>query len=266
MKNIVLGFCFLFLCFTAECLDKIGTVVALEGGLKAVDSSSNERLLSQNSEIYLGDTLVTDEIAKGEIQFLDGTLVLLIPSSQYTMASYSSNRYKARLVSGGVRISTGLIAKKNPENFELNTPNATIGVRGTVFETRIADGNVYVGSSSGNLAVNNSAGKIDIGSNNQNSFASISSNNTAPQPLSERPPALDLSHFEVPPGGLAFSAGTAQMPAGAGAVAGSSLSTGFAWAPALGGLAIIGAVVSAVVSASTQTTPNYSHTEVSSAH
>lgn len=53
-----------------------------------------------------------------------------------------SPRIVFRLLSGSMRTVTGVIAKQSPENYKLNTPNATIGVRGTEFDA------VYVNAAS----------------------------------------------------------------------------------------------------------------------
>ena len=37
------------------------------------------------------------------------------------------------LVSGGLRVITGAMAKSNPENYKVRTPVALMGVRGTEF-------------------------------------------------------------------------------------------------------------------------------------
>lgn len=246
MRNFGLSLFFVFLSAAGECLTPIGNVVAVDGLLKALDTQQIERTLRTNSEIFVGDTLITDSAARGQIKFTDGTSLLLIPDSQYSVDTYhmEENRFFSKLSQGGVQISTGLIAKKVPENFELKTANATIGVRGTVFESRLSQGNLYVGSSSGNLSVTNQGGTLSIGSDNPTQFASVSSANTAPQALAERPAALSLFYFTPPVGAAAATAKVSGLSA---------------LAPGIGGLAIIGTVVGVVVWAATQTPSTFSH-------
>src|SRR5260221_14189008 len=115
MKNFLCLICFMTLTVAGVCSDKIGTVVATQGGLKAVGADQNERMLAKGSPVFLGDTLITDDTAKGQIRFTDGTVILLIPGSQYSVDSYSAtrtlgkNQYVAKLSQGGVRVSTGFI-------------------------------------------------------------------------------------------------------------------------------------------------------------
>src|SRR3989344_3472738 len=159
---------FLSLLATVEGLDTIGRVVAVEGELTAVNQNT-KRNLSLNSDVYLGDLLLTGESSTGQVQFTDGMLILLIPGSAYSVDTYSKslisskNRFIAKLREGGVRVTTGLIAQKNPENFELNTPNATIGVRGTVFEARVFNGAVFASCSTGVIVLTNQGGTLLLG-------------------------------------------------------------------------------------------------------
>jgi hypothetical protein len=225
--------------------EKVGEVVSLEGMVTAFDASQAERALSKRSALFLGDTIVTGAEAKGEVKFTDGTHLLLIPGSSFSVDSYGveASRFFSRLTRGGARILTGAIAKRTPENFRLDTPNATIGVRGTQFESNLVNGNLYVGSSSGQVNVSNQAGSLSIGGKMPNGFASVPSPGSAPVPLEERPAALDLSLFSPPGSGA---------PLAAGAAAGQGAASSFAWGPALGAVVAIGAVVSTVAVTTTQ--------------
>ncbi len=239
--------CLLALILTTicECAETVGTVTAVEGSLKATSRDHGGRTLSQNSEIYLGDLLITNATSKGEIEFTDGTVLLLIPNSQYSIDAYNTglddNKFWAKLKRGGVRLSTGMIAKKNPENFQLNTPNATIGVRGTTFVARMLDGNLYAGSSSGDITLSNNGGSLSL---SENQYGMSTSSLSAPKALSSMPDALNPSNFTPPSGGMPPS-----LP----------ISKGFAWGPAIGATVVICTVVGIVVTAATQTQPTFSH-------
>jgi len=253
MKQIFQSVCLVLLAISGQCLDKIGNVMNAEGGLKAVGADQNERSLTNNSEIFVGDTLITDQNARGKVKFSDGTTVMLIPGTEYHVSDYSNgdtkNSYFASLLQGGIEIATGLIAKKNPENFVVGTPNATIGVRGTVFGARVYNGDVFVGASSGKINVKNNAGNLDLGSGSKNQYAKVSSMNSAPEGLASKPAALD------------FSAGsTSASSPGVAAVNGGMMSTNhFAWGIGLGAVVVIGTVVGVTVAAATQSQASFAH-------
>ncbi|MBX7067351.1 MAG: FecR family protein [Parachlamydiales bacterium] len=247
MKKIFL----LLLPVVCWCAEPIGTVIAVTGDVKAIDSKKNSRILAVQSGVFVGDTLITDEVAKGQIQFNDGTLLLLIPGSQLDLNSYGNSRFSSTLAQGGIRVSTGLIAKKNPENFEINTANATIGVRGTIFETRLYLGSLLVGSSQGGVVVKNQGGTLDIATDQ---FAEAPAKNVPPHTLDSRPAPLDLAVFEPPSnGGVPF------QPTGAGAVAGKMASGGFPWGTAIGSVAVMAAALGVVGAAASQNPTTSAH-------
>lgn len=255
MKTVL----FLLLVLVGHCYDKIGHVTDLEGTLTAVNIDQNERALSKSSDVYAGDTLQTGPSSRGEIKFSDGTILLLIPASSFSVDTYVSgmrkNQFTSKLYEGGMRVSTGLIAKRNPENFQIGTPNATIGVRGTVLEARMVNGELFVGSSSGRVSVANSAGEVQIGTNMPTDFASVASEGSAPQALSGRPSALNPSNFQSP----ASTAGAAAVEASTLSSQGSS--QGFAWGIGVGGLVVIGTVagITAAAASSSPSTFSFAH-------
>ncbi len=242
--KIVCCLLLLILALNGNCAEKVGQVTALEGLLTTVGADQVARTLQVDSGVYVGDLLMTHEAAKGEITFTDGTKVLLIPHSQYSVDDYHAgsgiNRYAARLRRGGIQISTGMIAKKNPENFQLGTPNATIGVRGTTFVARMFNGELFAGSSAGTINLTNTGGTLSI---KPNQFGVASSMNTLPQSLAKMPDALNPSNFLSP--GLGLPAST---------------KASFAWGPAIGSVAVIGVIVGVVAAVASQKASSYSGT------
>ena len=59
----------------------------------------------------------------------DSTLII----EQYLYAGGEDDEATLNLVSGGLRVITGAMAKSNPENYKVKTPVALMGVRGTEF-------------------------------------------------------------------------------------------------------------------------------------
>ena len=67
------------------------------------------------------------------LQFLDGAKVTVKPNSEIVIEDYVYNgnaddRATLSLVSGGLRVITGAMAKNNPENYKVKTPVALMGV------------------------------------------------------------------------------------------------------------------------------------------
>ncbi len=95
--------------------------------------------LRAGEPIRSGDRVYTGEDGNIELLFTDGAVVLVRPRSEFAVEGY---RYDAQgerslfaLARGAVRTVTGAIGKRNHDDFRLRTPTATIGIRGTEFET-----------------------------------------------------------------------------------------------------------------------------------
>ena len=131
----------------------VGRVVWIKGNLKAIMENKEERTLQNKSIIYLHDTLVTDASSKAQVGFTDQTMMTFrenttfkIDKYQYNPGSKSSGAKSAMsLVEGGFRTITGAISKNAPNNYEVNTPVATIGVRGTEYQTYHQGETTYIG-------------------------------------------------------------------------------------------------------------------------
>jgi len=249
--NFMRRFIYLFLSLSALCsgAEKIGKVTDVQGNLVAQNIEMGQRELKMGEAVYLGDTLISDDTARAQIDFTDKTTLLLIPNSSFTISDYSTSgtrRFLAKLQQGGIRVSTGLIAKKKPENFEIETPDATIGVRGTTFLARIYENDLFAGSLRGKISLRNQAGRLEIG---PNQYGKAVSKNMAPESLSARPDALDPSNFTM----------SGPKNPGVAAMSGQMVASRFGWGPAVGALAIVGNVVGVVAASASQSQPSFSH-------
>jgi hypothetical protein len=127
-------------CTLALAAQVAGTVVQLSGPLMARKASGAVKILSLKSEVESGDTLVTEKNTYALVRFIDNSEITLKPSTTMKIDSYAFDNAKPdqdsanfSLVKGGLRSVTGLLGKRNKEKFELKTPSATIGIRGTTF-------------------------------------------------------------------------------------------------------------------------------------
>jgi len=136
-----------WLALTLSCLASLGwaaqaagTVVQLSGPLLVKKADGAVRVLSARSEVESGDTLVTERNAYALLRFADHSEITLKPSTTFIVENFSydadhpdGDTASFKLVKGGVRSVTGLLGKRNREKFEMKTPGATIGIRGTTF-------------------------------------------------------------------------------------------------------------------------------------
>lgn len=117
-----------------------GTVIQLSGPLMARKADGTAKILSIKSEVENGDTLVTEKNTYALVRFIDNSEITLRPSSTLTIENFSfdsgkqeADRAQFNLVKGGLRSVSGLLGKRSKEKFEMKTPAATIGIRGTLF-------------------------------------------------------------------------------------------------------------------------------------
>jgi hypothetical protein len=117
--------------------DSSGMVVASRGEVLAL-ANGGSRELKQGDFIYQNDEIITSARSFAVLQFVDGAKVTVRPDStliieQYLYAGNENDEATLNLVSGGLRVITGAMAKSNPENYKVRTPVALMGVRGTEF-------------------------------------------------------------------------------------------------------------------------------------
>jgi hypothetical protein len=124
----------------AHAADVVGTVANLSGPLLDKKADGSVKVLSQKSSVEQGDTLVSEKNTYARIRFIDNSEITLRPGTQLKVENFSYQADKPEkdsavfsLVKGGLRSVTGLLGKRNHERFGLNTPTATIGIRGTIF-------------------------------------------------------------------------------------------------------------------------------------
>ena len=117
--------------------DSVGMVVVSRGTVTAV-TDSDERALKQGDDFYLKEQIRTAGKSFAVLQFVDGAKVTVRPDTELVVEEYAYNSgaedsATLNLISGGLRIITGAVAKSNPENYKIKTPTALMGVRGTEF-------------------------------------------------------------------------------------------------------------------------------------
>jgi len=117
----------------------VGEITHLSGAVVA-RRADGSRLLSVKSEVREGDLLVTADNTYARVKFSDGAEVVLRPNSQLKIDAYAYDEKQPgrdnvaiSLIKGGLRSITGLLARRNPANFRVATPTATVGIRGTNF-------------------------------------------------------------------------------------------------------------------------------------
>lgn len=124
-----------------------GRVVFATGNPVATDAAGAERSLSRGNDVFAGDDLRTPVNSRLQVSFVDGGFISLQPDSEYRIDEYrwsgkpdGTESAVYHLIKGGIRAVTGLIGKEHHDSYKVVTAAATIGIRGTGFNTRICHG------------------------------------------------------------------------------------------------------------------------------
>lgn len=121
--------------------EPVGQVINLSGPLFAVKGDGVKRIISVGSAVDTGDTLITEAKTYARVRFADASEVTLRPESRLTVEGFTFKQNEPtkdnavfKLFKGAMRTVTGLVGKRgNQDAYQLNTPTATIGIRGTQF-------------------------------------------------------------------------------------------------------------------------------------
>ncbi len=117
----------------------IGEVLRLQGTLR-IQGPEAKGLVRVGQKLYQGDKLETGSHSKAELKLIDGTLIRLSEKSQFTLEEFDFQPQSSiRQVlftqgQGYFRMIVGKVGKmKAKSRFEVKTPMAIIGVKGTDF-------------------------------------------------------------------------------------------------------------------------------------
>ncbi len=128
--------------------EQIGSVISLTGSVWAV-SGNSQRPLTKGAPVYEGEEIVTESDSNVEIKFADDTILGQGQDSAVRLDDYVFDGEDVSLdfqmVKGVMRVVSGEIVKVNPEAFNLSTPLATIGIRGTQIMVQVDEGREFIG-------------------------------------------------------------------------------------------------------------------------
>ncbi|MEJ6077088.1 FecR domain-containing protein [Vibrio sp. 1-Bac 57] len=116
----------------------IGTVKTVQGKV-IIQESSTKFDAKLNDKIYEGYVIETEKNGNIGLVFIDGTQLSIGPSSQVIINRYlfspkeKSYAFDVMLNNGSAIYTSGKLGALSPESIKVQTPEATIGVRGTKF-------------------------------------------------------------------------------------------------------------------------------------
>lgn len=189
----------------------VGVVIESEGSVIAVDQSKISRKISVGHKVYLGDKVITGEKGYVRLKMIDNAVLDLRCFSIMVIEEYALNNTNRRsilnLLQGSLKKVTGEIGKLAEDVYELKTPIASIGVRGTEYALRVfqskgcggkldADDGLYLKVIKGLVDVHNVAGSEVIA---KGETAYVPLPTTAPRKIKIKPGVIEPVKVKVAP-------------------------------------------------------------------
>jgi hypothetical protein len=172
-------------------------VAVAQGSVTDTAKDGSTRTLKDGDSVYPGDSFVLGPDSYLDLDLEDTGRILLRPNTTFQIASYhyEADAHDAngptdangqplikpqqpenaffKLVKGGLRAIDGIIGKSEPQDYGVETPVATIGVRGTAFDVRYCgddctdeadtsgtpQNGLYTSVSEGSIGVKNDGGE-----------------------------------------------------------------------------------------------------------
>jgi hypothetical protein len=174
-----------------------GVVLLAKGNAFATNEQGVKRALKRRSKILEGDILTTTQNSKLQIRFIDKALMTLKAGSRLNVSAYQiakteddTEKVVMDLITGGFRTITGSIGKGEKSAYTVNTPAASIGIRGTNYEiAQEKNGEFVIAVWDGGITVTNDQGSIKVGSDSEFNFVRVKPDEE-PEGLDEQPKAL----------------------------------------------------------------------------
>ena len=122
--------------------DPAGIIKTVSGAVFITNPETTIKAVA-NMRIIQGDSIQTGANSSAGLIFEDDTVVALGPNSEMLIESFLFDPHNkklsfiAKMAHGTFSFITGQIAKLAPQKVKLETPDATLGVRGTKFLVKI---------------------------------------------------------------------------------------------------------------------------------
>ncbi len=174
---IIIGFAFLvalalLLTQSVAVLQRAAHVSNVSGEVKIVrkGEETTQVLPEDKRLVQAGDKLITGADGRLSLNWIDGTRIRMAPGSALTVqkceAAKGVERAVFRLDLGKVWVRV-LRMLSQQDKFEIKTPTATAGVRGTIFAVAVTpDGTTDVSVYEGEVTVVSAGGEVKVAANN----------------------------------------------------------------------------------------------------
>ncbi len=195
--------------------DDVGKVIFVFGTANL--ERSNVVPLTKGLGLQARDKVTTGSNGRAQLRMVDDSKVALRPGSEFVVekivrnaaasgsvvaAGNADEQVVFQLLKGGLRTLTGTVGGKNEGDYQLKTPVATLGIRGTAYSVVLADPSecisaggspgksavaLYVTVSDGAIYIENEAGRLNL---DPSEFGCVTSVSSSPVLLLKPPVSL----------------------------------------------------------------------------
>ena len=173
-----------------------GNIGSVSGEASIINRDGQPRTANKGERVIEGETVATG--AAGEVILLtdDSGVLAVRPLSRvkiekYQISGTDKDTVSLHLLRGALRSITGWIGKTAPRNYQVITPTATVGIRGTDHETVVAEDGAEAGTYdrvySGETALETASGSVFLQSGQT---GRAGARDQLPQLLPQAPAAL----------------------------------------------------------------------------
>ncbi len=130
----------------AQSESRIGAAAAVRNQVTAARAAGQAQPLAVGNAVYQNQTISTGANSVAQLLFTDQTTLSIGQRSQVTLDRYvydpgnSANGATVSMARGAMRFVSG---SQDPRNYQVRTPVATIGVRGTIVDLLIFEGRMF---------------------------------------------------------------------------------------------------------------------------
>jgi len=146
-----------------------GVAQFIAGDVNVLRADGKTESLTKGKPLESGESILTGNAGRAQVRFSDGGLVSLQPNTEFKIANYvdeadpKQDRFLVDLLRGSMRAITGLIGKRNRENYKVTTTTATIGIRGSGFSVGYnPDGSLGITTELDAIEVCNAGGCVGL--------------------------------------------------------------------------------------------------------
>jgi hypothetical protein len=131
---------------SAVAAERVGRTVEAQDTVSG-EGAVGKRVIARADPIYRDERLRSNVTGLGQFELGDGSKLVLGRNASLIVDRYvaggsgTAKNVTLRLVSGSVRFLSGASDKKA---YRINTPQGTIGVRGTAFDLTVRNGKTYL--------------------------------------------------------------------------------------------------------------------------